>query len=93
LLRVAVHKAVVRSVREHGRLAQRGTITELTPASELAQIPGVVTATNHYQVGDIITGQMTSIFHACTLLFDVGDTTELAKLKHTAAGTYQLAVT
>ncbi|HEY1619225.1 MAG TPA: hypothetical protein VGG25_16505 [Streptosporangiaceae bacterium] len=76
-----------------GLPARPGTVRELTPADELAKLPGVVTATSHYAAGDVITGQTTSTFHACTLLFEVEDGQALSELQRAAGAAYRLAVT
>lgn len=73
--------------------ARRGKVSDITPASELARIPGVVDVTNHHEVGDVISGQTTSTFHSSTLLFEVDDTSELRKLQRSVAEVHRLVVT
>lgn len=73
--------------------ARRGKVSEITPASELARIPGAVDVTNHYEVGDVIAGQTTSTFHSSTLLFEVDDSRELTRFQRSVAEVYRLVVT
>lgn len=73
--------------------ARRGKVSEITPASELARIPGVVDVTHHYGVGDVIAGQTTSTFHSSTLLFEVDDARELTSFQRSVAEVYRLVVT
>lgn len=73
--------------------ARRGKVSEITAASELARIPGVVDVTHHYGVGDVIAGQTTSTFHSSTLLFEVDDARELTSFQRSVAEVYRLVVT
>lgn len=75
-----------------GLPARRGTVRELSSTEELAKLPGVTAVTHHYRVGDVITGQVTSTFHACTLLFEVPDADGLSELQRAAAQEYRLVV-